>query len=95
MQREYRVLLKMDKREFKGEGATRQQAKHNAAQKALKILRNTPQLPPPSPSPQQAKVAPKSDVPSNTVATPSQPSATGSGTSLSIFNKVFQLSVVF
>lgn len=40
--RSYHVLLKIDKREFKGEGATRQQAKHNAAQKALKVMKNTP-----------------------------------------------------
>lgn len=67
MPRAYHVLLKIDKREFKGEGATRQQAKHNAAQKALKVLRNTPnQLRTPSPNLTQNKT--KSSTDTNKIA---------------------------
>ena len=71
MPRSYHVLLKIDHREFKGEGATRQQAKHNAAQKALKVLRNTPQRRTPSPTPPQNKAKPTTDTNKNTA-----PSAT-------------------
>jgi double-stranded RNA-binding protein Staufen len=40
--RPFFVLLKVGQREFIGEGATRQTARHNAAMKALKVLRNLP-----------------------------------------------------
>ena len=36
------VSLKVGQREFIGEGNTRQAARHNAAAKALKVLRNLP-----------------------------------------------------
>ena len=36
------VSLKVGSREFNGEGATAQQAKHNAASKALKIIKSLP-----------------------------------------------------
>ncbi len=36
------VTLKVGTREFSGEGATAQQAKHNAASKALKIIKALP-----------------------------------------------------
>ena len=84
MPRSYHVLLKIDHREFKGEGATRQQAKHNAAQKALKVLRNTPQRRTPSPTPPQNKAKPTTDTTKNTAPSatkllPSSPPTTSSG----------------
>lgn len=40
--RPFFVMLKVGTREFLGEGVTRQTARHNAAQKALKVLQNLP-----------------------------------------------------
>ena len=40
--RTFYMSLKVGQREFIGEGATRQDARHNAAHKALNILRNLP-----------------------------------------------------
>ncbi|XP_076456798.1 double-stranded RNA-binding protein Staufen homolog isoform X2 [Babylonia areolata] len=42
--RPFYVMLKVGTKEYIGEGPTRQQARHNAATKALKVLRNLPIL---------------------------------------------------
>lgn len=42
MPRIYYISLKVGPREFIGEGNTRQSARHNAAAKALRILRHLP-----------------------------------------------------
>ena len=36
----YSVVLKIGRRQFRGNGPTRQQARHNAASRALKVLKN-------------------------------------------------------
>lgn len=41
------TLLRVGGKEFVGEGRTRQMAKHNAAAKALRVLRQTPDEPQP------------------------------------------------
>lgn len=42
MNRAFYVSLRVGHREFIGDGPTRQAARHNAAQKALRILKNLP-----------------------------------------------------
>lgn len=42
MSRAFYVSLRVGHREFIGDGPTRQAARHNAAQKALRILKNLP-----------------------------------------------------
>ena len=42
MSRAFYVSLRVGHREFIGDGPTRQAARHNAAQKALRVLKNLP-----------------------------------------------------